>query len=228
LAVLANQRRVGFFALAAGLAIVWALCIADRRLRWPVLLGSMVLAASLALYTAVYWHADNRDEPLALPVYAFRSVSEPRTQRDVESNRWRLMENANIEHSIRREPLLGFGFGQRYLDWFELRLNTEFDYWRYTTHNAIYWVWMKLGAAGFAAFWYLLASGIVLGVFAFRRLADGNLRAAALMATVLIAMQTIFSYADLGLTSAPMMAFLGAMLGLIASLDRMAAGRGAA
>jgi hypothetical protein len=67
-----------------------------------------------------------------------------------------------------------------------------------------------------------VASAIVVGVMAFRRLTDGDLRAAALMAAGLVAMQTIFSYADLGLNSSTSMAFFGSMLGLIASLDRLA------
>jgi hypothetical protein len=118
------------------------LFVADRRLRWPALLGGALAAAVIAVYAAAFWNADESDTPLALPVYAFRSISEPKTQRDVESNQWRMAENESIERSIRSEPLLGFGFGQRYYNWYGLRLNTEFDYWRYTTHNAIYWMWM--------------------------------------------------------------------------------------
>jgi hypothetical protein len=222
LALVANQRRVGYFALAFGLLLAGVLFVADRRLRWPALLGGALAAAVIAVYAAVFWNADESDTPLALPVYAVRSISEPKTMRDVESNQWRLAENENIERSIRSEPLLGFGFGQRYYNWFGLRLNTQYDYWQYATHNAIYWMWMKLGAVGFVLFWHLVASAMVLGVLAFRRLTDGDLRAAALMAVGLVAMQMIFSYADLGLNSSTSMAFFGAMLGLIASLDRLA------
>src|SRR4030095_438418 len=33
----------------------------------------------------------------------------------------------------------------------------------YTTHNNILWVWMKSGAIGFIAFWWLLGSGAFEG-----------------------------------------------------------------
>jgi hypothetical protein len=133
------------------------------------------------------------------------------------------MENINIERTIARSPLLGLGFGQRYFFWIEEPTldASGFTYWRYITHNAIYWVWIKLGVVGFVLFWYLIGSALLLGCVVFRRLRDGELRAFTIMAVGLIAMQMIFSYADLGLTSSKNMAYFGVLLGALASLDRL-------
>jgi hypothetical protein len=99
---------------------------------------------------------------------------------------------------------------------------TGFTYWRYMAHNAIYWVWMKMGLIGFILFWNLIGSATVLGLVTFRRLGDGYLKALALAAAGVVIMQVIFSYGDLGLTYSRSMIFLGCMLGLLARLPAFA------
>src|SRR5262249_8482089 len=83
-------------------------------------------------------------------------------------------------------------------------------------HNAIYWVWMKMGAAGFILFWNVVGSAIVLGLVTFRRLRDGYLKAIVLTAAGVVLMQVIFSYGDLGLTYSRSMLLLGCMIGVLA------------
>ena len=199
--------------------ISWVMLLTDSQIRARVLPASAVLSLLVVSYGAMFWHAEG---PLAMPIYAFRSVIEP-DQKKVTSNLFREVENINIEHTIQRSPLFGLGFGQRYFMWIEVpSLDGDFTYWRYITHNAIYWVWIKLGAIGFVAFWYLIGAGLVLGCLVFRRLPSGELKAVTLMVVRLIAMQTIFSYGDMGLTSGRNMAYIGAWMGVLASLDRLA------
>lgn len=223
LALAANQRRTAYVALAIALLIGWTNVLTDHRLRLRVLRTSLVLGLVVVAYGAAMWRAP--ESPLSAPVYAFRSIFEP-DEADFWSNRWREIENIDIEYTIRRSPLLGFGFGQQYFLWVELPsielYALSFVYWSYITHNAIYWLWIKLGAIGFVIFWHLICSALVLGCLTFRRLEDGELKAATLLAVGLIAMLMIYAYADLGLTSPKNMALLGALLGLLASLDRLA------
>ncbi len=94
-------------------------------------------------------------------------------------------------------------------------------YWTYITHNAIFWVWMKMGLFGFIAFWFLVGSAIVQGLVTFRQLSDGYLQALALVIVGLVAMQIIFSYGDLGLTGARTMIYLGCMLGGLVRLPTL-------
>jgi hypothetical protein len=220
LALVANNRRASFVALAVGLAVGWVLLMTTRRLRRRVFVGSLIGAALLAAYGVAFWHAQG---PLAVPVYAFRSITDPEGEKAL-SNVFRQTENLNIERTISRAPWLGLGFGQRYFMWIEEpQLDTNgFTYWRYTTHNAIYWVWMKVGAVGFVVFWYLIGCAVILASQAFRRLESPDLKAIALLGASMIAMQMVFSYADLGLSSEKCMAYLGCWLGVIASLDRLA------
>lgn len=214
----ANQRRAAYVALALGLMIVVSLLLTIRRRRRHVLVATALFTIVAAAYTAAFW---NSDSLAAVPVYSFRAISDPGAK-DVDSNIWRDMENLNIESTIERAPLTGIGFGRRYLFRIE-QPSIDFSgfiYWRYFPHNQIYWLWIKLGAIGFAAFWYMIGAGLILGTLAFRRLEDSGARALVLMATGMLAMQVVFSYADLGLAVSRNMAYLGALLGLIAALHR--------
>jgi O-Antigen ligase len=184
----------------------------------------------LVIYGAVFWDSPRT---VAQPIRAFRSQFGQTSERDRLSNAWRELEKINIAFNIKSAPVTGLGFGRPYgflvpepsLD------ATGFVYWNYITHNAIFWVWMKMGLLGFIAFWYLLGSAVVYGLITFRRLADGYLQALALLVVSLVVMQIFYSYGDLGLTFSRPMIYLGCMLGLLVrlpALDRQPVGRDAA
>ena len=100
-------------------------------------------------------------------------------------------------------------------------VRSGFVYWTYITHNAIFWVWMKMGVIGFTAFWFLLGSAAIEGISSFRLLSDASLRALAITIAGLVVMQIVFPYGDLGLTYAMPMIFLGCMLGVLMQLPSL-------
>jgi hypothetical protein len=213
--LLVTRRRLGFVVLGAALVLMALALLRTRRDIFLRVVPALLLAAGL--YVVMFWNATG---PLAEPVRAFRSLIAPATERDLLSNAWRTLENVNISYNIGNSPVSGLGFGRPYafvvaqppLD------ATGFTYWRYIAHNAIYWVWMKMGVFGFIMFWNLIGSAIVLGLVSFRRLRDGYLRALTLLVAGVVVMQVIFSYGDLGLTYSRSMIFLGCMLGMLAAL----------
>jgi hypothetical protein len=214
--LVATNRRLGFVVLLVALGLVGLLLLRTYpglflRVAPPVLV-------LFAVYTALFW---NGTGTLSQPLVALRSLVAPTTERDRNSNAWREIENWNIEYNLRSAPVTGLGFGRPYT--FALPQppldQTGFTYWRYITHNAIFWVWMKMGLAGFVLFWYLMGSATVLGLVAFRQLRDGYLRTVALTAAGVVIMQVIFSYGDLGLTYSRSMIFLGCMLGVLAVIS---------
>jgi hypothetical protein len=213
--LLVTNRRLGFVVLAAGLALVALLLLRTRRDIFLRLVPVALIA--VAIYVVLFW---NGTGTLSEPIRAVRSLFSPATARDLSSNAWRTLENLNIYYNLRIAPVTGLGFGrpisfivsQPSLD------ATGFTYWRFIAHNAIYWVWMKMGAVGFILFWNVVGSAIVLGLVTFRRLRDGYLKAIALTAAGVVLMQVIFSYGDLGLTYSRSMIFLGCMLGVLARI----------
>jgi hypothetical protein len=214
--LMVTDRRLGFVVLGVGLALA-ALLLLRTRPDFFLRLVPLVLIAG-AIYLVLFW---NGSGTLSEPIRAVRSLFTPTTQRDLSSNAWRTLENLNIYYNLRIAPITGLGFGrpisfivsQPSLD------ATGFTYWRFIAHNAIYWVWMKMGAAGFILFWNVVGSAIVLGLITFRQLRDGYLKSIALVVAGVVLMQVIFSYGDLGLTYTRSMIFLGCMLGVLARVS---------
>lgn len=220
---LATSRRIAFFILPFGLLIVGvALFQSNRRLFFKI---APIVAIIAVAYMGIFWN--HTDTLLGEPARAFRSQVGTTSLRDERSDVWRELERKNITENIRSAPLTGLGFGRPYTFYVPQPslLSSGFIYWTYITHNAIYWVWMKMGVVGFIAFWFLLGSAIIQGLTNFRQLSDGTTRVLAITIAGLVVMQIIFSYGELGLTYARPMIFLGCMLGVLArlpALDRAA------
>jgi hypothetical protein len=209
-----SQRRVGFVALGVGITIAFVLLLAERRRRTVQVLA--VVALVLLAYGGVAWNAPGT---IGQPLRALRGLVAPEdiSERDRLSNYWRQIEDANISFTISQLPLTGVGLGQEYLFQQEPPPLDGFVYWRYMTHNAVYWLWLKAGVLGFLVLWVLVAQGILVGGALFRRLRP-ELKVLALLPVTLIAMQLIYSSVDLGLTYSRPMMVLGVALGLLAPL----------
>ncbi len=216
---LATGRRLGFIVLAIGfilfgLGLLWT----RRQLFFRIVPVVLVITA---LYSAAFWNRDGG--MLGQPIRAFKSQFSETTERDRLSDVWRDLENLNIAYNIESAPITGLGFGQPYKFYIELPSleSTGFVYWIYITHNAIFWLWMKMGIIGFTSFWYVVGSSVVQGLITFRTLQQGYLKAIALVTVGLVAMQIFFSYGDLGLTYARSMILMGSMLGVLVRLPLM-------
>ena len=115
-------------------------------------------------------------------------------------------------------PLTGVGLGQQYLFREEPPRLWGFPYWRYTTHNAVLWLWLKAGPLGGLALWFLVARSVILGAAWHVRLADPWMRWVAALPVFLVLSQLVFSSVDLGLSYSRTMIVFGTVLGLAAFL----------
>ena len=208
---LVTQRRVAFIAMAAALVVLAVLLTSERPRRTLVLFGSAF--ALFLVYAVIAW---DQNGLLAQPIRAIKGAIDPLSlnARDLSSNWWRELETANIAYTLKQLPLTGVGLGQQYLFLREPPELSNFFYWRYMTHDAVLWVWLKAGAAGFIAFWALVAQSAIVGGSLFRRLATPELKLIALLPVLLITTQVVFSSVDLGLTYSRTMIVLGVTLGL--------------
>jgi O-antigen ligase/polysaccharide polymerase Wzy-like membrane protein len=215
LAELLTQRRVAFVALGTALVAVAMLVFAVAPRRALLVVAAGIVA--LGLYLAVF--AEDTG-PLGEPVRAIRSVIDPSSveYRDQLSNAWRDIEDRNIQYTVQQLPLTGVGVGQEYLFREEPPKLWGFTYWRYMTHNAVLWLWLKAGPLGAFALWFLAARVILLGTRWSVHLRDGWLRWAAAFPVVLLICQIVFSSVDLGLTYSRPMIVLGTVLGIGAFL----------
>ena len=213
---LVTQRRVAFVALAAALVVLAVLLSALRPRRTALLFGATLLV--FLAYAALFW---DQQGLLAQPVRALKGIVDPTSlsPRDLASNWWREIEDMNIANTIRQLPLTGVGLGQEYLFVREPPALTNFIYWRFMTHDAVLWVWLKAGIIGMLAFWTLVTQTAIVGARLFRRLPSPNLKLVAMLPILLIAIQVVFSTVDLGLTYSRNMIVLGTVLGMAGYLD---------
>jgi O-antigen ligase len=142
----------------------------NRRLFFKI----VPIVAIVVAYVAAFWN--QTDTVLGEPARAFKSQLGYTSLRDERSDIWRELERQNITQNIQSAPLTGLGFGRPYRFFVEqpTLVGTRFVYWTYITHNAIFWVWMKMGAIGFVAFWFLRGSAIVQGLVTFRHVSTGT------------------------------------------------------
>jgi hypothetical protein len=206
-----SNRRVGFIALGVTLvAIMLLLCFSHPR-RAAALAGLGAIA--LVSYTVIFWESEG---PVAQPLRAMRTIVDASNLAVVDqlSNQWRDIENENIAYTIQQLPVTGVGLGQRYLFRRE-PAELSFEYWRYITHNAPLWLWLKAGPFGAFALWFLVARALLLSAAFYRRQSEPSLRLVVALPIALIVSQIVFSSVELGLTYSRTMIALGVTLGLV-------------
>jgi len=212
---LVAARRAGFIALGAVFLVTIVLTVTGNGRR-GIVLAAIGAVAALA-YIGVFWDAEGT---FAGPLRALRSVIDPGAVafRDQSSNLWRDIENQNIAFTMRQLPFTGVGLGQEYIFQREPVAIDGFPYWRYETHNALLWLWLKAGPLGAFALWFLVARVLLVGSALYLRLRRSDLRWVAVAPVALMVLQIVFSAVDLGLTYSRTMIVLGTILGVTAFL----------
>ncbi|HYU82152.1 MAG TPA: O-antigen ligase family protein, partial [Candidatus Polarisedimenticolia bacterium] len=211
----ATERRAGIIVLFVGILVIAMTTLFVRRKAF-IIAAFPILIISV-LYLAAFWNAAGI---AGQPARAIKSLYEP-DPRDAASNLYRVLETINIDATIHSDPLLGVGFGQQFLMVVGLPDLSWWPFWRYETHNAILWVWMKTGVIGYVLFWVMIGGAISRAAFAAKRLFDPTLRSAALFCLVAIVGTVVFAYVDLGLVSGRVMVLLGTALGILAVVERI-------
>ena len=216
--ILANQRRASFIGLGMGLLLIALILYQDyRRLFWYII---PPIAAVATVYIVLFW---NSSGAIGMPVQAIKSViAESQANLvDQSSNIYRTLENINIQFTINLNPLTGVGFGNKFYILVPMADISSFLWWEYFTHNSILWIWLKTGVGGFFAMLYLVGMAIMTGMRAFRRMPRDELRIIALVATIYFVMHFIYAYVDISWDTQSMI-YVGAMMGVVSCLERIA------
>lgn len=150
------QRRAGVVALILG-GIVFAiiLFIRDRAKFFRTI---PVILLVTALYSGAFWNSENQ---FAFPAQAVKTIVQPdaASEKDTSSDLYREIETFNLNATIRSSPVLGIGFGQRFLQPIPLPDISFFEFSPYIPHNSVLWMWTKVGIVGFLAFLFMIARG---------------------------------------------------------------------
>lgn len=218
LGYIAMQRRAAYFALAVAFVLMLAVLYKQRRrLFWKVAPAFLLLGGG---YVAAAWNSQNT---LAIPGHAIKSIIvERQASEDQSSNDYRILENQNIEATISGHPLMGVGFGQKYLMAVPLPdLTLFFEWWEYITHNSILWIWMKAGLVGYLSMVVLIGLAIACGARAVDRMPPSELGLVMLVATLYLVMHFIYACVDMSWDAASIV-FVGTLMGVVNCAESIA------
>jgi hypothetical protein len=193
-AFLLSERRAAMIGLFAGVALVFVVLRWHEHTRFRLLLPIVLLGATA--YLGASWNASG---VVGFPAQSVKTVVAPEQQseEDQASDLYRDIETHDIVTTIRSNPVMGIGFGQKfYMPW-PLPNISFFVFWEYITHNSILWIWMKAGIGGFVALLWTFATALRAGARALLSETDGATRALTVASTAYIVMFAIFAYVDI-------------------------------
>lgn len=157
-ALVGSSRRAATLALVVGLGTV-ALMTFPRRPGLVIAISAPTLLIG-SVYVAAYWNQEYG--AMAQPARAIRSQISP-SERDENSDTYRMSEVYNVEQTIRFNRIFGIGFGHPFGQFQPLPdLTGGWPLQYYTPHQNILWLWLKMGALGVTVF-------LAAWVIAFRR-----------------------------------------------------------
>lgn len=212
---LANQRRASFVALGIGVLLFLVAFYRHNRRLFKIL-APFVITAGI-LYLAAFW---NNDSILGIPAQGFRTAFRSTAgTSDYTSNLYRLIENVNTTFTIRRNMLLGVGFGNKFLILVPMPDISFFEWWEYITHNSILWIWIKAGLPGFVALLTMIGSAIMVGTDIYDRLPGGDDKAIGLTMVLYLVMHFIYAYVDMS-WDIQSMVYVGTAMGALVALGK--------
>jgi hypothetical protein len=207
-AMIANNRRLAWVELVAGLAVVY--CLGRRTQMKRVL---TLAAVPLVLgYVAVGWNSNSR---AFAPVRALKSVGDAESD---SSTLFRDLENFNLLATMRMRPVIGTGFGQQFAEPVTTPDISFFREYRYMPHNSVLGLWGFTGWLGFTGLFAAIVCGVFLAAYSYRFAQFGDQRAAALAAISIAVIYLIQCWGDIGFSEKEGVYLLGPALAIAGHL----------
>jgi O-antigen ligase len=220
--LLANQRRVGLFALVAAVLVMAAMLLRlEPGVRKQVVVLIAVAAVAVGIFVGANWNKSyGLSAQLVRPV---RSLIDPSASaRDDSSDLYRAAEDYNLKFTFKENPLVGLGFGMPFHTVASMvDISNYYPLWNVIPHNTMLWLPMRMGIPGMIVFWGLIGMAVLEAFAVMRRYRDPAARAVAAFAVAAIIAELMVGYGDLQLESYRNLAFLGALLGVLATLPRL-------
>lgn len=216
---LATQRRAAFITLFLAILFLGLVFLRENRRAFFIVVPPLAI---LGLgYLLAFWNATST---IGLPAQAIKSVISQSSANaaDYSSNLYRMVENVNLHFTIQQVPFTGVGFGKQFYVIIPMADISFFAWWQYLPHNAILWVWLKMGVFGFIATLFLIGLSIMFGAQALRRLPNHDLSAIAFIATLYIVMHFTYTYVDIA-WDIQSMVLMGAMMGIVNCIEHVVA-----
>jgi O-Antigen ligase len=214
-AMLLSERRSGQIGMIMGFLALTLVFLMIKRKAFYFFCVPVILA--FLVYLPIFW---NNTSPLGQPARAIRSLKEP-DPRDFASNLYREMEKINIYTTIRRNPLVGVGFGRPFIVVVQMIDVSWWPLWNYQPHNNIMWIWIKMGPAGYILFWTVMGGGLMRSAYLAKKMKSPEAKVFALLTLSALMTTLVFDYVDLALTGPRATVLIGTLLGTLAVLEKV-------
>ncbi|MBI3766537.1 MAG: O-antigen ligase family protein, partial [Ignavibacteriales bacterium] len=212
------QRRATYVALGVALVAFIILLPGKERLTMLKVIAPLLVIAGL--YLAAFW---NSESSIGLPAQLVKSsfsVDQKGAGERYYSNLYREFENYNLAMTLKKSPVIGIGFGNKYDQPISLTF-IPFSLRDYIPHNEIFWLAVKMGGVGFFLFWFFFDAFVFQAAFVFAHLRDPYLKTICAVSMIAILCQIVVSYVDLQLTFYRNMIYLGVLMGLLPTLKML-------
>lgn len=216
----AGQRRAVYASLAIALILFVVMLKPEQRRKFIRM--AIPILVLVAVYAAVFWNRPGRlGAPVRLLASAFSNTKKGAGDR-YWSDLYRDYERYDLAITVRHFPLLGLGFGKKYLQPVDLALiGTNWSLRDWIPHDEILWILTKMGAVGFFIFFVFIDALVFeIGRMA-KTLKDPYLRAVTFLIAAAIMGQIVVSYFDLQLTFYRNMILLGTLCGFLPTIKAL-------
>jgi hypothetical protein len=194
LGMVANNRRLVWVHVALILVTLYVISPDNRhkkKFRRSVLLASPLLA----LYMMAGWNS--HFGALFKPVRMARSIVEPTTD---GSSLWRELENYNLIVTLKQSPIMGYGYGRRFIEDAPLpAVDYSLEY--YCPHNSLLGLWAFAGYVGYTAITLMWGVGVYFAMRGYHAAKTPADRAAAIVSVGAVLVYMLQAFGDLGLGS---------------------------
>ncbi len=214
--MVANDRRIAW--VEAGLAVFAFFAMRPFSLPSRRFVRLLMLASPLLLvYTLLGWTYASR---VFAPVQFVRNlVMSERSDGSLDrSTLFRDVENFNLVHTFRLNPLLGRGFGHPFEAAVEGDALPDFKEYGYLPHNSMVGLWSFTGLVGFTGIFSTVVVALFLGARAHAHAGTDQQRMAATGAIGCLVAYAVHLWADIGFTEAPTILLVGLAMAITAQL----------
>jgi hypothetical protein len=190
LGILANNRRIAWVEIGLAVGVVLAVMpvtpLKRKLVRWTLFAAPVV-----ALYLLIGWDKTGGFFRVAAML---RSLVDAKSDASTE---WRELENLDLVESLRSSPLLGLGYGHRYIG--PVNIEDVYAQEHFLPHNSLLGVWAFGGIVGFTLNWMFLAVGCFVAIRTYNLAKRAIDRVAVLSVLQMIMIYMNHCYGDLGL-----------------------------
>jgi hypothetical protein len=214
-AMMANNRRIVWVELALALGVLFvvmpATAVKRKIVRWATYIAPVVL-----IYLAVGW---NQSSPIFKGAAVVRSIVEPDTD---GSSKWREEENLDLVVTLQSSPLLGLGYGHKYIG--PLPIEDVYVQEHFLPHNSMLGIWAFGGVVGFGLNWTFLMVGAFMASRAYKLVTRPLERVAALWVLQMLMIYMDHAFGDIGLGCPTGVLLVGSGLAMVGKLASASGG----